>query len=441
MKFIIQGCKEALESNGGLALAGKILAGLDLDRRLNGIIIENVLEPKISNADIVRAYCGLLVLGKTDYEEIEQYRHKGYFRRALGIKRTPSSATLRQRLDGARGQFDVAIKEANAALLSAVEMTSVKMERGEYVPMDVDVSPFDNSKTHKEGVGRTYKGMDGYAPNFAYVGTEGYMVNCELRPGTQHCQKGTPGFLRETFELLKKTCVKGEILVRMDSGNDAAENVRLCREQQKHYVIKRNLRREKLEDWLETARIYGQAHDPRPGKTVYRGSCTRFMDDGEGNLEPWRIAFEVSVRTITAKGERLLLPEIEADTYWTDLLEFPETVIELYHAHGTSEQFHSELKSDMDVERLPSGKFATNGTVLQAAMMAFNTLRRIGQGVLGLKERLPKAVKVQRLRLRTVLQDIMYLACKYIKRGRQHFLKFNDDAGWLCPMQMLYLRL
>ena len=235
MKFIIQGCKEALESNGGLALAGKILAGLDLDRRLNGIIIENVLEPKISNADIVRAYCGLLVLGKTDYEEIEQYRHKGYFRRALGIKRTPSSATLRQRLDGARGQFDVAIKEANTALLSAVEMTSVKMERGEYVPMDVDVSPFDNSKTHKEGVGRTYKGMDGYAPNFAYVGTEGYMVNCELRPGTQHCQKGTPEFLRETFELLKKTCVKGEILVRMDSGNDAAENVRLCREQQKHY--------------------------------------------------------------------------------------------------------------------------------------------------------------------------------------------------------------
>ena len=173
MKFIIQGCNEDLESNGGLVLAGKILGGLDLDRRLNGMIIEDVLEPKISNADVVQAYFGLLVLGKTNYEEIEGYRHAGYFRRALGIKRVPSAATLRQRLDAARGRFDAVIKEANAGLLSKVELTPVRTEFGEYLPLDVDVSPFDNSRTHKECVGRTYKGMDGYAPNFAYIGMEG----------------------------------------------------------------------------------------------------------------------------------------------------------------------------------------------------------------------------------------------------------------------------
>jgi len=167
--------------------------------------------------------------------------------------------------------------------------------------------------------------------------------------------------------------------------------------------MRRNLRREKLEDWLEIARIYGQASEPRPGKTVWRGACTRFMDDGFGKKEPWRIVFEVTVRAITSKGDRLLIPEIEADTYWTDLEECPETAIELYHAHGTSEQFHSELKTDMDVERLPSGKFRTNATVLQAAMVAFNALRKIGQGWLSVTERTRKTVKVQRLRLRTDL--------------------------------------
>jgi hypothetical protein len=35
----------------------------------------------------------------------------------------------------------------------------------------------------------TYKMHDGYAPIFAYAGTEGYMLDCELRPGKQHCQK------------------------------------------------------------------------------------------------------------------------------------------------------------------------------------------------------------------------------------------------------------
>ena len=42
-----------------------------------------------------------------------------------------------------------------------------------YVPVDIDVTPFDNSKTRKEGVSRTYKGYDGYAPIMAYIGTEG----------------------------------------------------------------------------------------------------------------------------------------------------------------------------------------------------------------------------------------------------------------------------
>ena len=442
MKFIIQAGHEALESNGGLVLAGKILAGLDLDRRVNAIAIAGVLEPKITNADVIRSYYGLLVLGRTAYEDIELYRTNGFFRRTLGIKRVPSAETLRQRLDGAAGQFDRIIKETNAGLLSAATLTPVKTELGEYVPVDMDVSPFDNSRTQKEGVGRTYKGMDGYAPNFAYVGAEGYMVNCELRPGTQHCQKGTPEFLAETFELLERVGVKtATVLLRMDAGNDAAVNVRLCRKEGAHYIIKRNLRRESLADWLEIARIYGVAHDPRPGKTVYYGAFSRFMDDGQGNLEPWRIVFEITVRTITAKGERLLIPEINADTYWTGLMEYPETVIELYHAHGTSEQFHSELKSDMDVERLPSGKFATNVMILQTAMMAFNTLRRIGQGLLALKEILPMQVTVQRRRLRSVLQDIMYLACKYVQRSHRHFLKFNHTSPWLHAVEVLYARL
>ena len=55
MKFIIQAGHEALESNGGLVLAGKILAGLDLDRRVNAITIAGVLEPKITKVDLPTA--------------------------------------------------------------------------------------------------------------------------------------------------------------------------------------------------------------------------------------------------------------------------------------------------------------------------------------------------------------------------------------------------
>jgi len=46
-------------------------------------------------------------------------------------------------------------------------------------PVDIDVTPMDNSKSKKEGVSRTYKGFNGYAPMMAYIGTEGYAINFE----------------------------------------------------------------------------------------------------------------------------------------------------------------------------------------------------------------------------------------------------------------------
>ena len=38
----------------------------------------------------------------------------------------------------------------------------------------------------------------------------------------------------------------------------------------------------------------------------------------------------------------------------------PRQIIALYADHGTHEQFHSEFKTDLDLERPPSGKFDTN---------------------------------------------------------------------------------
>ena len=53
--------------------------------------------------------------------------------------------------------------------------------------------------------------------------------------------------------------------------------------------------------------------------------------------------------------------------FWTNLSFLDEEVIRLYHAHGESEQFHSEAKHDMDMERFPSGKFDTNELFLELA--------------------------------------------------------------------------
>lgn len=109
----------------------------------------------------------------------------------------------------------------------------------------------------KEGVSRTYKGFDGYAPMMAYIGTEGYAINFELREGKQHCQKGTVEFLQETIKLCHKLTDK-PLLIRLDSGNDSIDNVAVLMDTGCFFIIKRNLRRESTDDWLKMAKQYCQ---------------------------------------------------------------------------------------------------------------------------------------------------------------------------------------
>ena len=253
------------------------------------------------------------------------------------------------------------------------------------VPVDIDVTPMNNSNTKKEGVSWTYKQFDGYAPIMAYIGTDGYLVNTELREGSQHCQKGTPAFLRQTLDLSKRI-TESPLLVRLDSGNDAAENIGIMLEYGSYFVIKRNLRKEDKDEWADNIRSWSKdIRRPREGKTVYVGTTFKDVfyttEAGEEKSIRCRVVYEMTERICKANGQMLLVPDIELNMFWTNLGDSDQTIIDLYHAHGESEQFHSEIKTDMGIERLPSGKFDTNELVLELTLIAYNILRIIGQEI------------------------------------------------------------
>ena len=106
-------------------------------------------------------------------------------------------------------------------------------------------------------------------------------------------------------------------------------------------------------------------------------------------------------------------------------------MIALYQRRGTSEQYHSEFKTDLDLERLPSGKFDTNALVLALAALAYNILRYIGQDTL-IGPDAPIRKAVHRRRLRTVLQEMIYKATRLVRHGRRYVLRFGrGDPGYL----------
>ena len=357
-------------------------------------------KPLIPHGDVTTAYIGLLCQGKSDFDHIEAYREGRFFQDAFHLKAVQSSPTLRQRLDRIASEpvlRDVLRQESIRLLQRAKPKLKPVTEAG-HIPRDIDVSPFDNSHTKKEGIGWTYKKFDGYAPIFAYLGKEGYGLAAELRSGSVNGQKDAPAFLNKVIKYAQSVVGQRPLLVRTDSGHDSADNIDVFLRTGAAFLIKRNLRRVAPESFLETAQL---EQDPvveeRPGKRAWRGTVQKyFVLSGDEAKPTWipveenvlgaRVVYQsyvVTERTTEANGQILLTPSVEADVWWHSL-EFPVPELErLYHDHGASAQFHGELKTDMDLERLPSGKFETNALVLELGLFAYNILRIMGQGTIG----------------------------------------------------------
>ena len=93
------------------------------------------------------------------------------------------------------------------------------------------------------------------------------------------------------------------------------------------------------------------------------------------------------------------------------------------------EQYHSKVKTDMDLERLRSGKFTTNQLVLHLACLTDNLLRVIGQATIG-REDAPLRKAAQRRRIRTVIQNIILCAAKLVTHARQYLIRYGRDNRW-----------
>jgi hypothetical protein len=435
MRFILEQSDESLTTHSGLALVGLLLNKVQLGSRLNDTIFAELKNPEISHAEVVVSYLGLLAQGKSDFEHIEPFRQDGFFAMALGCQHVPSAPTLRQRLDAAPHQeWETILREEAIAVLqkAKVKLTPTQCD---LVPLDADVSPFDNSDSHKEGVAMTYAKVPGYAPIFFYVGQEGYLLDLELRHGSVHSQNGTAPLLKRAIASARKL-TPARLLVRLDAGNDSLENIQVCdAEPASDYLIKRNLRQETKEHWLQIAQAHGELEQPRAGKKVWTGSV---MVDREGFDHQLRVVFEVIERTIDKTGQTLLMPELEVATYWTSLTYDAKTIFALYREHGTMEQFHSEIKSELDLERLPSGKFATNSLVLHIGMLAYNLLRVIGQESLNAATQ-PLRKKVKRRRVRTVIQNLITLATRVVHHARSWKLAFGGYSPWYPVYRHVYL--
>ena len=394
----------------------------------------------VANSDILRSYLGLLVQGKSDFDAIENFRGDDFFKQALGIKLLPSSPTLRQRMDARAAELFDFVPPLIEALLGSARPDYGVLPCG-WLPLDVDTFAMDNGGTAKDGVGRTYAGVDGYCPLATYLGSHGYCLELSLRPGVQHSALETQYNFERVIPMAQRLSAAGPkapILARLDSGFDST---RLMCELEGYnqrglakvdWLIKWNPRTTNvpaLAERLDADPVTVWEH-PRAGKRVTLWEESLHM---EGIERPLRRVLRLIERTIDATGQLLIEPKLTLEGWTTSLSgrQFDaKAIIALYADHGTHEQFHSEFKTDLDLERLPSGKFNTNYLVCALAALAMNILRLMGQNAL-LGPDAPVRHSAKRRRIKTVMQELIYRAGRLLEHGRRIVLGLgaNDRAA------------
>jgi hypothetical protein len=425
-RFIIeQSDEEFYTSHSGLALIG--LALNRFTSLSSDLTVMDAPGGLIAGIDIIRSYCALLAQGKSDFVAVEQYRHDDFFRESLGNKDVPSEATMRQRMDEYAERILGAISWASISFLERTKVPLTALSTG-HIPLDLDGFVLDNSGSKKEKVERTYRQIDGYLCLPAYLGVEGWMVNQHLLPGSQHPQNGFISFVRETLGRVRQFCKK-KLLLRTDSAHDAIANIaELSQHRRVDYIIKWNPRKQDKQDWAQQAFEKGKVSTPRPGKRIAVFSVKEkhtFSDvDGVERTISLRRVMRIIERTTDKKGQMLLVPDIELEGWWTSLALPDQEIIELYKGHALCEQYHAEIKTDMDLERLPSGKFATNQLVMACGALVYNILRFIGQVALVNAKGIIRH-EAKRRRVKTVIQELVYFAGRLISSGRRLKLRFS----------------
>lgn len=431
MKRIGVRASEGLEltGRGGLVFVGAMLERFtDFRDSFNRAFMKG--PGGIPFGDVLTGYLASLCTGSSDFAGVSHLYGSLWAARALQVDRVASPETTRQDMDRLADQCLPQCKERiDAAALDLIVRQGLRPSplRTGHVPVDGDTTPQDNSKTHKEGIGWTYKNFDGYNPFLLYTGTQGFCLGGEFRTGTQHGQKNAPAFIRTHLRLLKDRFDITKILVRLDSAFDAAETFLTILDEKADFIISANPRGMDFASWIAEARALPRCAWTR--KAGFKNLRVAYLSRLEARAFEGR---EILVRRVVRMHKRLerevaepgghapILGKrvvIEADYSWWTTLELPEREIaELYANHATSEQFHSELKGELDLERMPSGKFATNDLVFHLGLLAYNLLRVLGlKAHRALRHRHP----TQRRRLRTIIRELILLPARVLHGSKQ----------------------
>jgi hypothetical protein len=366
---------QRLTSFAGLVLFQALLSRLGLKEQLTGCFRHLKVSPIFGHGLTVLLLIVHLLLGYRRLQEMRYYQDDPMVRRLLGLQRLPDVATVSRTLAGMDAQSVDRLRRLNRQQVLR-RLGSLNLAR---ITLDFDGSVLSTGRFAEGtavGFNRKKKGQRSYYPLFCTLAQTGQVFDVWHRPGNVHDSNGAQDFILACIREIRSISPRATVEVRMDSAffSDAIVGV-LDAEGVEFSISVPFERFTDLKSMIEGRRRWRQIND----------RCGFF--ESRWNPKSWgakqRFVF-IRTRNRTQYKEPIQLDLFIPYEYGYD---FKVTVtnkrinarklLAYHNGRGAQEGIFAELKSQTQMDYIPTRRQAGNQVFVLSAMLAHNFNREM----------------------------------------------------------------
>ncbi|MGH8507504.1 MAG: IS1380 family transposase [Gammaproteobacteria bacterium] len=364
-----------LTSFSGLILIQELFVRLGLKERLRGCFSHLTVSPIFGYPALVLCLIVHLVLGYRQLREMRYYAEDPLVKRILGLRRLPDVATVSRALAGADhesvGRLQGVLREGVLARVVALRLPRVTL--------DFDGSVIGTGRWAEGtavGFNRKKKGQRSYYPLFCTVAQTGQVFDVLHRSGNVHDSHGARNFILRCISAVRAALPGVSIEVRMDSAFFSDEIIGSLDTQGIEYTVSVPFERfAELKQRIEARRWWWR----------FGAQCDYF--EAQWKPKAWTVPHRfLFIRTRIKQQCKdpvqldLFTPHhfgYEFKVILTNKRLGARKVLAFHNGRGSQEGLFAELKSDNQLDYVPTRTWVGNQIYLLSVLLAHNLGREL----------------------------------------------------------------
>ena len=364
-----------LTSFSGLVLIQELFVRLGLKERLRRCFSHLTVSPIFGYPTLVLCLVVHLLLGYRELRDLRYYAGDPLVKRILGLRRLPDVATLSRALAGADHE---SVTRLQGLLRDGVlaRLVTLKLSR---VTLDFDGSVIGTGRWAEGtavGFNRKKKGQRSYYPLFCTLAQTGQVLDVLHRSGNVHDSHGARDFIRACINTVQAALPGVFIEVRMDSAFFSDEIIASLDAQGVEYTVSVPYERfAELKQRIEVRRWWWRIE---PG-------CAYF--EAQWKPKVWNVPHRfVFIRTRVKQQSKdpvqldLFTPHqfgYEFKVILTNKRLRASKLLAFHNGRGSQEGLFAELKSDNQLDYVPTRTWVGNQIYLLSVLLAHNLGREL----------------------------------------------------------------